>query len=149
MPISFVLAPGECRKLTVKKIGRGKALKKPTGILSLQVRLPVSVLSAIDQDLPDQLFIGKRVHFPNLAPLRWEGEIEHMRLDVGGIVLQDVKVTKLSFAPYVLDDEPRIKLDFQAQFESKENLIALLLELVDTDVNISLESGDLFAEKSA
>lgn len=151
MPLNFVGAPAELRHLNIRK--EGPEDDKVLAVdLKLQVILDSLYLQDFDPLLEGTLFTLRdgnwAVQFPQMGPIHWSGELQHMELRFGAIEISDAKVHRFEIEPEVSGAGKYITLRCSASFKPRSGrTLALLAELVGEGTKLSMEpQRDLLTE---
>jgi len=154
MPLRFVGAPTELRHLNIRKEGPedGKELAVD---LKLQVILDALYLEDFDPLLEHTLFTLRdgnwAVQFPQMGPIHWSGEMQHMALRFGQIDITDAKVHRFEIEPRVNGAGKFITLRCSVSFKPNSGRkLALLAELVGETALLDMEPPrDLLTQETA
>jgi hypothetical protein len=109
--------------------------------LKMQVKTDAGILAEFDPTLPFLLFYDGECRYPKMAPIKWEGEMKYMELDIAGIHLMDVKVHKFQITPFSINGQPFVDLSLTATFAPDGRETAILAEQVGEEIAIKLNPG--------
>lgn len=143
MPLNFFGAPAELRHLNIRK--EGPEDDKVLAVdLKLEVILEAVYLHDFDPMLATTLFTLRdgnwAVQFPQMGPIHWSGELQHMELRFGAIEISDAKVHRFEIEPHVSGAGKYITLRCSVSFKPRSGrTLALLAELVGESALLDLE----------
>lgn len=143
MPLNFVGAAAELRHLNIRKEGP-KDDKVLAVDLKLQLILDSIYLHDFDPLLEPTLFTLRdgnwAVQFPQMGPIRWSGELQHMALRFGQIDITDAKVHRFEIEPDVTKAGKFFTLLCSVSFKPHSGRqLALLAELVGESALLDME----------
>jgi len=112
--------------------------------LKLEVILAAIYLLEFDPMLETTLFTLRdgnwTVQFPQMGPIHWSGEMQHMELRFGAIEISDAKVHRFEIEPEVSGAGKFITLRCSVSFKPNSGrTLALLAELVGETAKLSME----------
>lgn len=110
--------------------------------LKLKLIARSDILIEFDPTLRGMLFTREgEKRYPKMAPIKWQGEMRHMELQVAGVEFLDVTCRKFLIDPLSLPGQEFIDLTFLATFAPSGRDTAILAEQVGEEIAIKLNTG--------
>lgn len=139
MPLEL-LAPAQLKAVSISKEG-----PDDDKILAVTVKIEAEtdedILATFDPTLRSALFRTDKpeLRFPQMGPVSWMGEMQHMRMVVNMLSFDDVTLKKFVIEPYInAQSEKRVRLTFSAALSPTGREVAVLAEMVTDAVQLNI-----------
>lgn len=139
MPITLD-QPAKLEHINIRKEG-------PDGEKHLMVDLKLAAtvnsdtLLEFDPTLRAMLFRESAPRFPKMAPIRWQGEMRHMELEIAGAEFLDVTLRKFVLEPLSIPGAEYVAMTFVATFAPGGRETAILAEQVGEETPVKITAG--------
>lgn len=106
--------------------------------MKIAAKAGADLLAEFDPTLRHLLFCDGAPRYPKMGPIKWSGEVNHMEMDIAGLMFLDVKVHKFQFAPFAIKSQEYVDLTCTVTFAPSGRDTAILAEQVGEDIALRL-----------
>lgn len=109
--------------------------------LKLAATVNSDILLEFDPALRSMLFRESAPRFPKMAPIKWQGEMRHMEMEIAGVEFLEVTLRKFVLEPLSLPGAEYVALTFVATFAPAGRETAILAEQVGEETPVKITAG--------